>query len=152
MDNATPQNRFRQGHIFGHATGVVCAQQFPLFTQVVHRSPTVIALMAVDVCCDSQPFPDLIIMDIIMSERTEGSFTVQEVRKTMELIDIPIFVVSSLYSGDEDFRTSPDSAWLTHDEFFSKPLNTLQLLEKIRQRLKNGGQARRSTVLRQAES
>ena len=94
--------------------------------------------------------PDLIIMDIIMSERTEGSFTVQEVRKTMELIDIPIFVVSSLYSGDEDFRTSPDSAWLTHDEFFSKPLNTLQLLEKIRQRLKNGGQARRSTVLRQA--
>jgi len=95
--------------------------------------------------------PDLIIMDIIMSERTEGSFTVQEVRKTMELIDIPIFVVSSLYSGDEDFRASPDSAWLTHDEFFSKPLNTLQLLEKIRQRLKNGGQARRSTVQRQAE-
>ena len=95
--------------------------------------------------------PDLIIMDIIMSERTEGSFTVQEVRKTMGLIDIPIFVVSSLYSGDEDFRTSPDSAWLNHDEFFSKPLNTLQLLEKIRQRLKNGGQARRSTVQRQAE-
>ena len=95
--------------------------------------------------------PDLIIMDILVSERTEGSLTVQEIRKTMELIEIPIFVVSSLYSRDEDFRTSPDSAWLTHDEFFSKPLNTLQLLEKIRQRLKNGGQARRSTVQRQAE-
>jgi len=94
--------------------------------------------------------PDLIIMDIIMSERTGGSFTVQEIRKTMGLIEIPIFVVSSLYSGDEDFRTSPDSAWLNHDEFFSKPLNTLQLLEKIRQRLKNGGQARRLTVQRRA--
>ncbi len=94
--------------------------------------------------------PDLIIMDITTSERTEGSFAVQEIRKTMELVEIPIFVVSSLYSGEEDFRTSPDSAWLTHDEFFSKPLNTLQLLEKIRQRLKNGGQARRATVQRQA--
>ena len=78
--------------------------------------------------------PDLIIMGSIMSERTEGSFTIQEIRKTMELRGIPIFVVSSLYSGDEDFRTSPDSAWLTHDEFFSKPLNTLQLLAKVCQR------------------
>ena len=95
--------------------------------------------------------PDLIIMDIIMSERTEGVRTVQEIRQATERKEIPIFVVSSRYSGDEDFRTSPDSAWLTHDEFFSKPLNTLQLLEKIRQRLKNGGQARRSTVQRQAE-
>ena len=42
--------------------------------------------------------PDLIIMDIIMNERTEGFFTVQEIRRTTELETVPIFILSSLYS------------------------------------------------------
>jgi CheY-like chemotaxis protein len=85
--------------------------------------------------------PDLIIMDIVMSERTEGFFTVQEIRRTPELETVPIFVLSSLYSQVPDFRISPDSGWLAHDEFLSKPVDMPVLLEKIRQRIPAGKEA-----------
>ena len=79
--------------------------------------------------------PDLIIMDIVMNERTEGFFTVQEIRRTAELKTVPIFVLTSLYAKVTDFGIQPDSSWLAHDEFFAKPVNMPELLEKIRRRL-----------------
>ena len=82
--------------------------------------------------------PDLIIMDIVMNERTEGFFTVQELRRTAELKTVPIFVLSSLYSRLTDFGVPPDSGWLAHDEFFSKPVDMPALVEKIRQRIGEG--------------
>ena len=79
--------------------------------------------------------PDLILMDIMMDERTEGFFTIQEMRRMPELANVPIFVLSALYEQIPEFKTAPESAWLAHDEFFSKPVNMGQLLEKIRQRI-----------------
>lgn len=79
--------------------------------------------------------PDLIVMDVVMRERTEGFFTVQEMRHTTGLEDVPIFVVSSLYSQHPEFNIAPDSSWLAHDAFFSKPLDMPAFLEQIRQRL-----------------
>ena len=79
--------------------------------------------------------PDLIIMDIVMNERTEGFFTVQEMRRVATLKNVPIFVLSSLYATHPDFQISPEEGWLAHDEFFSKPANMTELLQKIRQRL-----------------
>lgn len=79
--------------------------------------------------------PDLVIMDVVMSERTEGFFTVQEMRRTAALKDVPIFVVSSLYSQHPDFGIAPDKGWLAHDAFFSKPVNMPAFLEQIRLRL-----------------
>ena len=79
--------------------------------------------------------PELIVMDIVMNERTEGFFTIQEIRRTAELKNVPIFVLSSLYSKIEDFGVPPERDWLAHDEFFSKPVNMPELLEKIRRRI-----------------
>jgi DNA-binding response OmpR family regulator len=79
--------------------------------------------------------PSLILMDIMMDERTEGFFTVQEVRRTNELRDVPIFVLSALYSKVPDFEIDPNRGWLSHDEFFAKPPNMDVLLSKIRQRI-----------------
>jgi len=79
--------------------------------------------------------PDLIIMDLMMSERTEGLFAIQELRRSADLPQTPIFVVSSLYAKVPDFRVPPEQAWLGHDEFFSKPLDLPRLLEAIRRRL-----------------
>jgi DNA-binding response OmpR family regulator len=79
--------------------------------------------------------PDLIIMDIMMNERTEGLFTIQELRRTPELKNVPVFVLSALYEKVPDFRIAPDAGWMAHDEFFSKPANLPRLLEKIRQRI-----------------
>jgi CheY-like chemotaxis protein len=79
--------------------------------------------------------PDLILMDIVMDERTEGFFTIQEMRRQEELKGVPIFVLSSLYAQMPDFGSPPDRAWLAHDEFLSKPVDMVRLLEKIRQRI-----------------
>jgi DNA-binding response OmpR family regulator len=79
--------------------------------------------------------PDLILMDIMMDERTEGFFTIQEMRRQEELKGVPIFVLSALYTQMPDFGNPPDSAWLAHDEFFSKPVDMAELVEKIRRRI-----------------
>ncbi len=79
--------------------------------------------------------PDLILMDVMMRERTEGFFTVQEMRRTPGLEDTPVFILSSIYSQIPGFRITPEASWLAHDEFFAKPVDPPQLLEKIRQRL-----------------
>ena len=79
--------------------------------------------------------PDLIMMDIIMNERTEGFFAVQEIRRTAELKRVPIFVLSSLYSQVTDFGIPPDSSWLAHDEFLPKPVNMSELLQKVRRHM-----------------
>lgn len=79
--------------------------------------------------------PDLIIMDLMMRERTEGLFAIQEIRRSGDFSQAPIFVVSSLYAKATDFRIPPDPAWLGHDEFFPKPVDLPRLLEAIRRHL-----------------
>lgn len=82
--------------------------------------------------------PDLILMDIMMDERTEGLFTVQQLRRDPELAAVPIFVVSSLYSEVPGFRVEADPAWMAQDEFLPKPVDLDRLLEQIRVRLADG--------------
>jgi DNA-binding response OmpR family regulator len=79
--------------------------------------------------------PDLILMDIIMGERTEGLFAVQQLRHTPELKAVPVFVMSSLYSAIPGFRVTPERSWLAHDEFFPKPLDLPALLARVRHEL-----------------
>ncbi|HEV2444607.1 MAG TPA: response regulator [Candidatus Sulfopaludibacter sp.] len=79
--------------------------------------------------------PDLILMDIMMNERTEGFFAIQEIRRDPSLQHVPVFVVSSFCTRLPDFQIPSSGGWLAHDMFFAKPVDTAQLLEKIRQRL-----------------
>ena len=79
--------------------------------------------------------PDLILMDVMMGERTEGFFTIQEIRNIHEVKDIPIFVLSSLYSLIPEFGISPDSSWLAHDDFLPKPVDMQELLKRIHARI-----------------
>jgi DNA-binding response OmpR family regulator len=79
--------------------------------------------------------PDLILMDIMMTERTEGFFTIHEIRLQPELKNVPIFVLSSLCTHLPDFEIPLSGGWLAHDMFFAKPVDTAQLLAKIRQRV-----------------
>ena len=79
--------------------------------------------------------PDLILMDIIMNERTEGFFTIHEIRRDPALKDVPIFVLSSFCTRLPDFEIPSGGGWLAHDRFFAKPVDSAQLLQSIRQRL-----------------
>ena len=79
--------------------------------------------------------PDLILMDIMMNERTEGFFAIHEIRRDPLLKNVPIFVVSSFCTALPDFEIPKSGGWLAHDMFFTKPVSTSQLLEKIRERV-----------------
>jgi len=79
--------------------------------------------------------PDLILMDIMMNERTEGFFTIHEIRRDPVLKNVPVFVLSSFCARLPDFEIPASGGWLTHDMFFTKPVDVVQLLESIRRRL-----------------
>jgi len=79
-----------------------------------------------------QELPDLILLDVMMDERTEGFFVAQELRRIPELARVPIFIVSSVYSEQPGFTVDPDRAWLGHDAFYRKPIDTDALLADIR--------------------
>ncbi len=83
--------------------------------------------------------PDLVLMDVMMDERTEGFFAVQEMRRIPELSGVPIIVVSSIYGEIPDFSISPQQTWLGHDEFLPKPLDLNDLLETVHRVLEGGG-------------
>ncbi len=100
----------------------------------VHRAPGGRAGVALA----RKVHPDLVLMDIIMEERTEGFFAVQTLRRTPGLEQVPVFVVSSIYSLAPEFRTAPDPGWLAHDQFFAKPVDLRALLKAISARIGGG--------------
>lgn len=75
--------------------------------------------------------PDVILCDVMMGERTEGFFTVQQLRRTPGVEKARIFVVSSVYAAVPAFQVEPDRSWLACDEFLRKPLDPDALLQKI---------------------
>lgn len=79
--------------------------------------------------------PDLILMDVMMEERTEGFFTVRRIRRDQGLSEIPIIVVSSLYEDDPSFGIDPEQVWLAHDAFLPKPLDLDALLVTVKEQL-----------------
>jgi CheY-like chemotaxis protein len=74
--------------------------------------------------------PDLILLDIMMTERTEGFFTLARIRNEPSLREIPVIVVSSLYVDHPEFRVSPEAGWLPADLFLPKPIDPARLVEE----------------------
>jgi CheY-like chemotaxis protein len=72
--------------------------------------------------------PDLILLDVMMSERTEGFFVLQEMRRVPALSKTPIVVVSSFYSDEPAFRVDPEAGWLPANLFLAKPVEPARLL------------------------
>ena len=79
--------------------------------------------------------PDLILMDVMMDERTEGFFTVRKLRRDPDLVDIPVVVVSAIYEDEPTFGVEPEEEWLAHDAFLSKPLDLDALLRTVESRI-----------------
>jgi CheY-like chemotaxis protein len=75
--------------------------------------------------------PDLILLDVMMGERTEGFFTLQRLRGVPALQKTPVIVVSSIYSDLPFFRVDPDAAWLPATLFLPKPVDPARVLAEI---------------------
>ncbi len=72
--------------------------------------------------------PDLVLLDVMMSERTEGFFVLQEMRRVPALNNTPVIVVSSIYSDEPMFRVDPEAGWLPANLFLAKPVEPARLL------------------------
>ncbi len=75
--------------------------------------------------------PDLILLDVMMTERTEGFFTLERIRRTPALARVPVIVVSSIYTEYPNFRVSPDAGWLPADLFLAKPADPERLVREV---------------------
>ncbi len=76
--------------------------------------------------------PDLILLDVMMTERTEGFFALQELRRIPALSRTPVIVISSIYTEEPIFRVSPEAGWLPANLFLPKPVDPGRLLEEAR--------------------
>jgi CheY-like chemotaxis protein len=86
--------------------------------------------------------PDLILLDVMMNERTEGFFTLQRIRAARELKAVPVIVVSSIYSDLPFFRIDPSAGWLPATLFLPKPVDPQRLLAEIGHLLEAAADAR----------
>jgi CheY-like chemotaxis protein len=75
--------------------------------------------------------PDLILLDVMMTERTEGFFVLQEMRRIPALSKTPVIVSSSIYSDEPTFRVDPDAGWLPANLFLAKPIDPTRLLTEV---------------------
>jgi CheY-like chemotaxis protein len=75
--------------------------------------------------------PDLILLDVMMSERTEGFFVLQEMRRIPALSKTPVIIVSSIYSDVPTFRVDPEAGWLPANQFMAKPVEPSHLLNEV---------------------
>jgi CheY-like chemotaxis protein len=85
--------------------------------------------------------PDLILLDVMMTERTEGLFTLQRIRRTPALKHIPVIVVSSIYTEYPNFRVTPDTGWLPAELFLAKPADPERLVSEVARLLAAGSVA-----------
>jgi CheY-like chemotaxis protein len=75
--------------------------------------------------------PDLILLDVMMTERTEGFFTLERIRRTPALARTPVIIVSSIYTEYPSFRVSPDAGWMPADLFLAKPADPERLVTEV---------------------
>jgi CheY-like chemotaxis protein len=75
--------------------------------------------------------PDLILLDVMMTERTEGFFVLQEIRRMPLLSKTPVIVLSSIYSDEPTFRVDPEAGWLPANLFLAKPVDPARLLNEV---------------------
>lgn len=75
--------------------------------------------------------PDLILLDVMMTERTEGFFTLQRIRESPDLKNTPVIVVSSIYAETPNFCVDPAAGWLPADLFLAKPVDPALLLAEV---------------------
>jgi len=72
--------------------------------------------------------PDLVLLDVVMTERTEGLKVLKQMRAVPALTHTPVVIVSSVYSEMPVFQVSPDAGWVPADLFLPKPVDPARLL------------------------
>ena len=72
--------------------------------------------------------PDLVLLDIVMTERTEGFTVLKKMRDVPALARTPVVIISSIYTEMPVFQVSPDTGWVPADLYLPKPVDPPRLL------------------------
>ena len=81
--------------------------------------------------------PDIIILDVMMTTKTEGFDVARELRKHKEMKDVPIIMLTAIRERmDIKWEIQPDEEWLPVTEFLEKPVPPDKLVEKVEEMLK----------------
>ena len=81
--------------------------------------------------------PDIIILDVMMTTKTEGFDVARELRKRKEMQDVPIIMLTAIRERmDIKWEIQPDEEWLPVTEFLEKPVPPDKLVEKVEEMLK----------------
>jgi len=81
--------------------------------------------------------PDVIILDVMMTTKTEGFDVSRELRRHKEMRDVPIIMLTAIRERmDIKWKIQPDEEWLPVTEFLEKPVAPEKLTEKVEEMLK----------------
>jgi twitching motility two-component system response regulator PilH len=78
--------------------------------------------------------PDLVLMDVMMTNPLDGYYTTQQISDDPQLREVPILMISSITTS-QYAAAFPTDQYLDIREFISKPVQPEVLLAKIRQQL-----------------
>ncbi len=82
--------------------------------------------------------PDLMLLDVMTAENTEGFAISRKIPQTPELRNMPVIMVTGIrHTMNLPFRLEPDETWLPVDSVLEKPIAPVKLWEEIRKRLNN---------------
>ena len=77
--------------------------------------------------------PDLIVLDVMMTTKTEGFDTSREIRTDQELKDIPVIMLTGIRKEERlPWTFEPDDVWLPVNKFLEKPVSPAELVAEIR--------------------
>ncbi len=82
--------------------------------------------------------PDLIILDMVMGERTEGFDVSRELRNSEYTKGIPLVMITSV-NDTIPFRVEPDRTWLPVDALIEKPVDPALLLGVVQRVCRGAG-------------
>ncbi|MBC7190018.1 response regulator [Candidatus Aerophobetes bacterium] len=86
--------------------------------------------------------PDVIILDVMMTTKTEGFDVARKIKRENSLKNIPVIMLTAIRKKERlPWTFEPDEEWLPVTEFLEKPFSPEKLYEKIENILKQGKNA-----------
>jgi len=81
--------------------------------------------------------PDLIVLDVMMTTKTEGFDVARKIKSEESLKDTPVIMLTAIRKKERlPWTFEPDEEWLPVTEFLEKPFSPEKLHEKIKNILK----------------
>jgi len=76
--------------------------------------------------------PDLMVLDVMMANETEGFSVAQKIPHTPGLRGLPVLLVTGIRSAmDLKWKFEPDESWLPVENVLEKPVDPERLLSEI---------------------